>query len=283
MNSDNSTFNNWAIAGYLALTTLFSASTFAGPFPPAAGQPGSTAVDASSSAIVNWATGYTQYSPGTDVDPQFQTPARALGPAGDSDGTQQGFIFDIVALGRGGSIDLLFSTPITNGPGNDFAVFENSFSDGFLELAWVEVSSNGVDFERFANVSLTPAPVAPFANIDTTDIFGYGGKYRGGFGTPFNLDDVTGNPAVDINQITHVRIIDIVGHGSAMDTLPPPSGPSIIYDPYPTTGSAGFDLEAIAVMNQVEGLPSENVPVPPTALALLALALGSIASRRRLA
>ena len=36
-------------------------------------------------------------------------------------------------VGDGGSAILTFDTPIANGPGFDFAVFENGFSDTFLE------------------------------------------------------------------------------------------------------------------------------------------------------
>jgi len=49
---------------------------------------------------------------------------------------------------------------------------------------------------------------------------------------------------LDTDNVGWVRIVDIVGDGSYFDT----SG-DIIYDPYPTTGSAGFDLDAIGVLN----------------------------------
>ncbi|MEZ4549679.1 MAG: hypothetical protein R2874_04140 [Desulfobacterales bacterium] len=60
-------------------------------------------------------------------------------------GPAVGSSFDVV-LGRGGSIILTFDPPVENGEGWDFAVFENSFNDFNLELAFVEVSSNGTDF-----------------------------------------------------------------------------------------------------------------------------------------
>ena len=65
----------------------------------------------------------------------------------------------MVSLGKGGSITLSFDPPVSNGDGWDFAVFENGFEDTFLELAYVEVSSDGVVFVRFDNASLTPDPV----------------------------------------------------------------------------------------------------------------------------
>lgn len=81
-------------------------------------------------------------------------------------------------------------TPITNGIGWDLAVLENGFRDTYLELAFVEVYSNGRDFVRFDNVSLTPGPVPTFARLDPTDVDGLSGKYRKGYGTPFDLEDL---------------------------------------------------------------------------------------------
>lgn len=261
----------------LSLALVLSSNTYAGPFPPAAGLPGSTAVAANDPSIIGWSSGYNEYIPGGNVDLQFQTPSMALGEAGNSNGSNNGFIFDIVSLGEGGSITLTFIEPIGNGEGSDFLVFENSFSDTFLELAWVEVSSNGVDFARFDNASLTASPVGPFANIDTTDILGYAGKYRGGFGTPFDLEELAtsllSNPSldslVDTNRISHVRIVDISGDGTAFDSLAAPVGPNPIYDPYPSTGSAGFDLDAVAVMHFSGDAYETNVPMPLYAFFIL--------------
>ena len=165
----------------LSLTVSFQIA--AGPFAPAAGDNASTAVAADSPVIAAWAQGYENYFPGSYVDQQFQTPEKALHSAGNSDSNNSGYTFDIVSLGRGGSITLLFDPPVRNGEGVDFAVFENSFSDNFLELAWVEVSSNGIDFFRFYNISLTQSAVNSFGNIDPTNVTGLAGKYRRGFGT----------------------------------------------------------------------------------------------------
>ncbi|MFA7235397.1 MAG: hypothetical protein WC058_00915 [Phycisphaeraceae bacterium] len=217
----------------------------AGPYAPAAGQPGSTAIDKASPLFVAWASGYQNYLVGTDVDAGWQTPGQAMGPAvGDS--------FDIVSLGNGGQITLTFDQPITDGAGADFAVFENAVTDTFLELAFVEVSSDGVNYFRFINDSLTAEPVSAFGIVDPTDIDGFAGKYKLGFGTPFDLASLAGTPGLDIQAVTHVRLIDVIGDGSALD-----SDGSPIYDPYQTTApsgytsSAGFDLEAVGVINQV--------------------------------
>jgi hypothetical protein len=215
----------------------------AGPYAPAAGQPGSTAIEKpddpnDTSVFAGWADGWCDYIIGTNVIADWQTPQKALGVAkGDS--------FDIVCLGRGGRITLTFSTPIANGPGWDFATFENSVNDTFLELGYVEVSSDGVHFVRFDNYSQTASPVWAYGGFDPTDVTGYCSKYRQGFGTPFDLQELAGAELLDITRITHIRIVDIVGDGTYLDTAGNP-----IYDPYPANGSAGVDLDAIGVLHQ---------------------------------
>jgi len=242
------------------LFSLFVTHAGAVSYSPAAEQEGSTAIHMDDPAFVSWAIGYENYETGTDVDEVWQTPEYALGKA-------VGTSFDIVSLGCGGKITMIFDPPIENGEGWDFAIFENSFNDHNLELAYVEVSSNGIDFVRFDNISLTPDPVSGFGSIDTTLINGLAGKYRQGYGTPFDLSDISDKSdvqsnIVDVLQITHVRIIDIVGDGSCYD-----SEGNIIYDPFPTVGSSGFDLDAIGVSNGAvypEGSIIEGAtPEPP--------------------
>jgi len=48
----------------------------------------------------------------------------------------------------------------------------------------------------------------------------------------------------DLNDIRYIRIIDVTGDGSTFDSFGNP-----IYAPFPTTESAGFDLEAVGVIN----------------------------------
>lgn len=233
----------WVVscAFFLAVVSL-SAPGMAGPYPPSAGEPGSTAVHMEDPAFVAWATGWEDYHPGPEVDVTFQTPEQTVGKAAGNSS-------NVVSLGRGGQITLTFDAPIENGEGWDFAVFENAFSDTFLELAYVEVSSDGTSFVRFNNDSLTPMPISGFGAVDPTNIDGLAGKYRQGYGTPFDLADV------GLDQATHVRLIDIVGDGSDKDT----SG-DIIYDPYPTVGSAGFDLDGIGVSNGAAYPSGEFMP-----------------------
>ena len=213
----------------------------AGPYAPAAGQVGSTAVPRDAAALVGWAIGYENYQPGSEVDLAFQVPSNAIGQA-------EGTTSDAVTLGRGGQITLNFSTPIRDGFGSDFAVYENSFSDSFLELAYIEVSSDGTNFFRFDNDSLTDSPVSAFGEVDPTNVHNLAGKYRKGQGTPFDLEDLRDvSPLLNTAAVTHVRVVDVVGDGSDFDT----SG-DVIYDPSPTMGSAGFDLDGVGVLHEFE-------------------------------
>ena len=219
----------------------FGTASQAGPYAPAAGRAGSTAIAKNSTLIKGWATGYSNYAPGTNVDATWRNPAKGLGVA-------QGTSFDIVALGDAGRITLSFNGSIFNGSGWDFAVFENGFNDSFLEFAFVEVSSNGTSFFRFPSFSFTPGAVSAFGAVDPTNVDGLAGKYRQGFGTPFDLDLFRGVAGLDVNHITQVRLVDVVGNGSERDNWPiSVGGPHRIYDPYRTSGSGGFDLDALGV------------------------------------
>ncbi len=245
----------------LAALIVMSGIVQAGPYAPAAGQAGSTAIHQDDASFVGWADGWENYNVGTNLSANWQTPEKALGKA-------VGSSYDIVSLGRGGEITLTFSKPITDGPGYDFATFENSFNDTFLELGYVEVSSNGTDFFRFDNDSQTAGAVGGFGAVDPTNITGYCSKYRQGYGTPFDLADLAGiSQLLDVDNIGYVKIVDIIGDGTYTDTTG-----DVIYEPYPTVGSAGVDLDAIGVINAV--------PEPSSILLLVCGAVALCISRR---
>ncbi len=158
----------------------------------------------------------------------------------------------VVSLGDGGIATLRFNPPISNGQGFDFAIFENSFNDNFLELAFVEVSSDSVNYHRFHAVSLTQTSnqIGAFDTLDTRKLNNLAGKYRGGYGTPFDLEELRGACGININSISYMRIIDVVG------SINPPYGTkdsqgNYINDPWPTSfNSSGFDLDAVGVIYQ---------------------------------
>lgn len=201
------------------------------------------AIPADDPRISGWAIGFLDLEPGSDLDPAWTDPTRALGPA-------QGTWDDALSLGNGGAITLVFDPPIVDGDGPDLAVFENGFSESFLELAFVEVSSDGVDFARFPTLSIQTAPVAAYGTLDPSEVLGLAGRFRAGFGTAFDLAHLADSPEVltgrvDLSAIAFIRVVDLVGDGAARDAFGHP-----LYDPTPTIGPAGFDLEAIAALNQ---------------------------------
>lgn len=224
----------------LPFLLLTAPAVLAGSFPGAAGTSGSDAISRDSPAFISWANGHLNLIYGTGVDDIWKTPQKAYGPAVGTD-------FDIVCLGNGGQIVMTFPRPIRDDTGPDFAVFENGVTQTFLELAYVEVSSDGVNFYRFPNRSQGNSFVGSYGMVDPTNLNGLAGKYQKGFGTPFDLASLVDTPLLDRSNVRFVRIVDIIGDGNRLDSTGHP-----IYDPYPTTGSGGFDLEAIGVIHQNE-------------------------------
>ncbi len=233
--------------------------SFAGPYAPAADQPGSTAVHQDSSCFVDWAASYVSLVRGFADISNPSNGLATFGSASNALGKAVGDSFDVVSLGDGGSITLTFNWPIANGEGPDFAVFENGFSDTFLELAFVGVSSDGVHYERFPSVSLTQTntQVSGFGTLDPTDIYNLAGKYRQGYGTPFDLETLKDRPLLNVSNVTHVRLVDVVGSlDAAYATVD--SQDRRVNDPWPTSfASSGFDLDAVGVMHAlVYGVPT---------------------------
>ena len=172
-----------------------------------------------------------------------------------------------ISLGDGGSITLQFDSPIVNGAGYDFAVFENALipdavpnqdSIVFYELAFVEVSSNGEDFVRFPAVSHVPTDtqVGTFGYENSNLLTNLAGVFPVFYGYPFDLEELANEPNLDVNNITHVRLIDVVGSIDPQYGTYDSEG-NIINDPFPTPfHSCGFDLDAVGVihsLNSVEG------------------------------
>lgn len=199
--------------------------------------------------ILSWATGCTITRGYQDI--ANHSTLVNYGNEQDAIGAATESTADVVSLGDSGVAILTFSTPITNGNGYDFAVFENSLNDVFLELAFVEVSSDGINYVRFPATSntQTTTQIGNAGDVDATKIHNLAGKYRAGWGTPFDLQDLEGSANLDLNNITHIKIVDAIG------SINPQYGTRdrygrLINDPYPTDFiSGGFDLGGVAVMN----------------------------------
>ena len=225
-------------------------------FDPPAGKEGSFAIAHNSPAIRLWASRVEELRRGpkncTD-----QNSGRAVSGTAES-ALGAALENGVLSLGDGGSVVLTFPVPLIDGPGPDFAVFENGFSDGFLELATVEVSSNGSNFFPFPCFSetQTETQTGPFDTLDARNLHNLAGKYRAGFGTGFDLSELKGISQLDLSAVAFVRIRDVVG------CLDPAYGTKdsegrLINDPWPTDfESGGFDLDAVAALHvQENSLP----------------------------
>jgi len=225
-----------------------SAQVLVGPYAPPAGQANSTAIYKDSTSIIDWATS----SEITRGPQDISNPSLGNTSVGDDlSATEKSGVNGVVSLGDGGSAVLTFSSFISNGPGADFAVFENSFDATFLELAFVEVSSDGLNFYRFEATTQTSIEIQTpeFGTTDATELYNFAGKYRSQYGTPFDLNELAGIAGLNINAISHVKVIDVVGNISPeFASYDSQSNP--VNDPWPTPyPSGGFDLDAVGVIH----------------------------------
>lgn len=274
---------------YTLTILLFSQIALAQPYAPAAEQEGSTAVKFDDPSIVAWAIGaeiIRGYINIEDTTAMYDGSNRAtFGTVEDAIGPSVGSTTQhVVSLGDSGVAILTFAKPIMNGPGYDFAVFENGLSDYFLELAHVEVSSDGINFVRFPSHSLTQTetPVGSFGSINPTQINNLAGKYKIGYGTPFDLEELKDHPDLDVERITHVKIIDVVGTLGGKGTED--SFGNKINDLFPTPfNTGGFDLSGVAVINENDelGIKEEHFslnvyPNPSAGKVNISLSNGSI-------
>jgi hypothetical protein len=163
---------------------------------------------------------------------QEKLPAVVLGPP-QGGGLSSGGL-DVLSLGVGGAIVLAFGdAELVDGPGPDFAVFENAFWAGgdpaspFAELGEVAVSADGEQWFTFG-CSMEPAadatwpgcagysPVEPLAPGADPNRAWYGG-------------DVFDLAELGVQRARFVRILDLSEAGAA-----------------PT---AGFDLDAVGLLH----------------------------------
>jgi PEP-CTERM motif len=261
------------IALLLTASPLFAQS---GPYTPQVNSsstaPGYTIASGSDAAIpwndpaiVEWASSVANYTPGTDVNTSFENLNYAVGPtqALPSVSKKTGLpnlgspINDVVSLGQDGTITVGFTSPIANGPGNDFAVFSNGFLDGYpyaySKFATVSVSSDGVNFFSFPT-DFDQSSLVDNELFDASELYNIAGKYVAGFGTPFDLNQLAGvSPLLDVDDVRYVRITDAWDATDSSDN-PILDDPESIY---------GFNFAGVAVLNDIASVPE------PSTLALL--------------
>lgn len=251
----------------ILLLNVFLAFYASAQFHPAAGISGSHAISQNHGLIKSWAQVEAWELGWLDIrDTALGKPT--VGDSASASGLADG---NVLSLGDGGWVTLIFNEPISDQEGYDFAVFENSFRDDFLELAFVEVSSDGAYFARFpaSSLSSTNQQVGSFGLLDATKINNLAGKYRGGYGVPFDLSELANDSLLNLDSIRFVRIIDVVG------SIDPQWGSidaegRLINDPFPTPfPSGGFDLDAVAVLtpgytsNEPVTVLNQNIQIYP--------------------
>lgn len=243
---------------FVLLYIICSSLPAVAQYAPQAGVAGSTAISKNDSRIVAWAATCTVERGWLDVADKQQGRA-SLGEDANATGKADN---NIVSLGDSGVAVLTFPAPLYNGPGADFAVFENGFpnpdnpEEAFLEFAFVEVSSDGVNYTRFPASSLTDTPQVPVAGVfmNARKVHNLAGKYISNYGTPFELDELQNVPGLDVNNITHLRLVDVIG-SLTYGTTDKDGNP--INDPYPSAiPSCGFDLDGVAALHMKGWWPS---------------------------
>jgi hypothetical protein len=142
---------------------------------------------------------------------------------------------DVVSLGNGGSIEVLFrDNLVVDGPGADLVIFENAFhigspsGDVFTEFAFVEVSTDGREWHRFpfdgeSGVGLAGATPVLLEPADPLDPAAGGDR--------FDIGDL------GLDFVRYVRLIDA---GAEIDDVGNHVAPA---------SQGGFDLDAAAALN----------------------------------
>ena len=224
-----------------------------------------------SSAFIDWASncliqrGWLHI---TDTTLGKTTAGDATNAFGKADG-------NIVSLGDAGEALFFFENPIINGPGFDFAIFENGFLSPFdsnlayLELAQVEVSNDGFTFFRFPPICENDTTIqigGAGDYMDAQHIHNLAGKYTANYGTPFELSELSTQSGLDINDIHYIKVKDIIGSLDE-NTCVRDANSHTINDPYPTPfPTGGFDLDAIGIIHQKFSTGFSNATIDNTKL-----------------
>ena len=250
---------------YLLICFWLLCNSAGAQYAPQAGLPGSDAIPATSNRFVNWAANCTIKRGLMNI----ADASLGYASAGDSTAALGAADNGIVSLGDSGVAVVTFAKPIYDGPGADFAVFENGFintandSESYMELAFVEVTSDGINYFRFPASSNTQINVQTGNGnyLNACNINNLAGKYIAMYGTPFDLQELVGTAGLDINHVTHIRIVDVVG--SIFANASHDFTGRAINDPYPTPfPSGGFDLDAVGVIHNIETSVRSVTAVP---------------------
>lgn len=253
---------------FFSLTLIYVSSFAQGTYAPDASTVGTRAIHKDSSVFVSWANNCLLTRGWQNI---LDTTLGRASVGSENSPLNKPGVNGIVSLGDKGEAILTFEHPIINGIGPDFAVFENAFDDYFLELAFVEVSSDGINYVRFPAYSETQdtAQVESFGLLDASKLYNLAGKYRSQFGTPFDLEELVDSVNIDINNINYIKIIDVIGLINNSITSHD-NNHNQINDPFPTPyPSSGFDLDAVGVIHQFVGVDeqlvnSQNIYPNPT-------------------
>jgi hypothetical protein len=238
----------------LILLCAISISDISAQYANVPGSIGSTAIYKDSSIIEAWATGIEVQRGFLDINDKSYLISGSnkvsYGVPQDGLYAAEGNSNNVVSLGDSGIAIVNFASTIYNGVGPDFAVFENGFSNDFLEFAFVEVSSDGIHYVRFPSSSLfqTATQVGTFGTSSCVAVNNLAGKYKQGYGTPFDLDELKDSANLDVNAISHIKLIDVIGSITKIGSVD--TAGNRINDCYPTPfASGGFDLDAVATMH----------------------------------
>ena len=226
-------------------------------FHTAPGTSGTHAIHADSSVFKAWATHCTVERGYIDIqDPGLGKASH--GNPSDALGAPDGVA--VVSLGDSGIAVIQFAHPIMDGPGYDFAIFENGFADHYIELAFVEISSDGQQYFRFPAICNVDSSQQndSFQFSDLTKVHNFAGKYRALYGTPFDISDVPDHLFLNKNHITHIRLVDVVGSINPAFGSRDMEG-KIINNSYPSPfPQSGFDLDAVGVIHFAPGYALEE-------------------------
>lgn len=247
---------------------LFVSFTTYAQFDPAGGEIGSKAIHFENNKIIGWSSKVT-IQRGWAACNDTSLGRASQGFDDYANGKANG---ECTSLGDSGIAIVELEIPIADNQGYEFAIFENGFkSNGgyFLELAHVEVSSDGIHYVRFPSETFFDT-INQFTNasvMDPTQAHNLAGKNPMFWGTPFDLKDLNKSEYLNTDSIKYIKIIDAVGSLNPMYGSKDGKGKPI-NDPWPTPWlSSGFDLDAVAILSPgytgLNELVNQNLSIFP--------------------